>query len=202
MDEISSNIKKPRIPIKVNNIQVNFCKNPLCNNYGIPASTENQTKLSNANKDNYKLSSGGRKPVTKLICKSCSELFPVKSNQGIYDELKRIEAYLKEVVDVSCPNTSCENNSISTKSRNDAYQSFGKTKSGSRRYLCKSCRKTFSVKQATTGQKQPHKNNLIFKLLMNKSPLRRICEVADIGMATVYAKIDFLHNQCMAFVSE
>lgn len=34
---------------------------------------------------------------------------------------------------------------------------------------------------------------------MNKSPLKRICEVADVGMATVYAKIDFLHQQCIAF---
>ncbi|WP_246540438.1 hypothetical protein [sulfur-oxidizing endosymbiont of Gigantopelta aegis] len=202
MDKISSDIKQPRIPVEINDIQVNFCKNPLCQNYGVPASTESQVKLHKSQKDCYKLSSGSRKPVTKLICKSCNELFPVKSNQGIWDELQRIEEYLKETPEVSCPDNSCKNNLISIKLGKEFYQSFGKTKSGSSRYRCKSCKKTFSVKQSTTGQKQPHKNNLIFKLLMNKSPLRRICEVADVGMATVYAKIDFLHKQCMTFVSE
>ena len=37
---------------------------------------------------------------------------------------------------------------------------------------------------------------------MNKLPFRRICEVADVGMPTIYNKIDFLHRQCLAFVAE
>ena len=35
---------------------------------------------------------------------------------------------------------------------------------------------------------------------MNKMPLRRICETADLQMPSVYAKIDFLRSQCLAFV--
>ena len=53
---------------------------------------------------------------------------------------------------------------------------------------------------STTGQKQPHKNRLIFQLLMNKSPFRRICEIANIAPGTLYPKLDFLHRQCLAFV--
>lgn len=34
---------------------------------------------------------------------------------------------------------------------------------------------------------------------MNKMPLKRICEVADIQMPSVYAKIDFLWDQSLAF---
>lgn len=37
---------------------------------------------------------------------------------------------------------------------------------------------------------------------MNKSPFRRICEVADIGPESLYGKIDFIHRQCLAFVAE
>jgi hypothetical protein len=34
---------------------------------------------------------------------------------------------------------------------------------------------------------------------MNKMPLKRICEAADLQMPSVYAKIDFLRSQCLAF---
>lgn len=53
---------------------------------------------------------------------------------------------------------------------------------------------------ATVEQKQPHKNRLIFQLLMNRSPFRRLCEIADIAPGTLYPKLDFLHRQCLAFV--
>ncbi len=36
---------------------------------------------------------------------------------------------------------------------------------------------------------------------MNKSPMRRICEVADIGAPALYGKIAFLHEQCLAFAA-
>ncbi|MFO1207547.1 MAG: hypothetical protein U1E63_17790, partial [Burkholderiales bacterium] len=35
----------------------------------------------------------------------------------------------------------------------------------------------------------------------NKSPFRRICEVADIDPKTLYGKIEFLHRQCLAFAA-
>ncbi len=36
---------------------------------------------------------------------------------------------------------------------------------------------------------------------MNKTPFQRICEVADIRMGTVYAKLDFFHRQSLAFAA-
>jgi len=191
-----------RIPIENDGVQVNFCKNPLCDNYGVPASTKRQPRgpgASTRGRDNYKLS---KKQRVTLICGYCGETFPVKSNLAIAQEVKRHGDYLMPTNQVTCPNNKCRNHMVSISVGKQAYQSFGKTKSGSPRYRCKVCKKTFSVKRATTGQKQPHKNKIIFKLLMNKSPFRRICEVADISMSTVYNKIDFIHKQCLAFVAE
>jgi transposase-like protein len=185
----------PRISLSSGEIQVNFCKNPVCDNYGVAASQSSRG-------DNYHLTAGSKKPVAKLICKCCGEQFPVKSNQGIDEEINRLGAYLKPLDEPTCPSESCNNYTVGISAGKTAYQSFGKTKSGSPRYRCKSCKKSFSVKQATTGQKEPHKNKLIFKLLMNKSPFRRICEVADVTMPTIYSKIDFLHRQCLAFAGE
>lgn len=82
-----------------------------------------------------------------------------------------------------------------------AYQGYGITRAGSQRYRCKACGKTFAAGKSTTGHKQPHKNKAVFALLMNKSPFRRICEVADIHPETLYGKIDFLHEQCRAFAA-
>lgn len=42
---------------------------------------------------------------------------------------------------------------------------------------------------------------MIFSLLMNKSPMRRICEVADIHPETLYQRIDFFYRQCQAFAA-
>lgn len=142
--------------------------------------------------------SGAGIPV--LACRLCGEFPPIKSNAAINEERSRLLTDLAERPEVTCPDEACPNHAVPV-SRTDPYQSFGLTKSGSRRYRCKSCRKTFSVGKSTTGHKQPHKNRLIFSLLMNKSPLRRICEVADIGPEGLYGKIEFLYRQSLAFAA-
>ena len=119
---------------------------------------------------------------------------------AINEEQSRFLADIAERPVASCPNDTCQNHPVPI-TQQDAYQSFGLTKSGSQRYRCKSCRKTFAVGKSTTGHKQPHKNRLIFSVLMNKSPLRRICEVADIGPEGLYGKIEFLHRQSLAFAA-
>jgi len=62
--------------------------------------------------------------------------------------------------------------------------------------------KTFSVgKKATLKQKFPHKNKTLFKLIVNKSPIQRMLEVAEIGAGTYYGKLEFFHNQALAFLA-
>ena len=195
----------PRVPLEYDGIQVNFCKNPLCKNFGVPVSTEKKARGPGAklkNKDTYTLGSKFQGNIVKFKCTLCGEAPPAKSNKAIAEELERFAACISTPSLPSCPILMCSNNAVSISVGKTAYQSFGKTKSGSHRYRCKSCNKTFSIKKPTTGQKQPHKNKMIFKLLMNKSPFRRICEVADISMSTVYNKIDFIHQQCLAFANE
>lgn len=150
-------------------------------------------------KDRYTLSGSG-KNVPVLKCLSCNEYPPLKSNLAIAQELGRLASYLAPLPEPSCPNDNCGNHHIGISNKTH-YASFGKTRSGSQRYKCKACNKTFAVANATTGQKQPHKNRIVFSLLMNKMPFRRICEAADIGPQTLYAKIDFLHEQCLAFAA-
>lgn len=110
--------------------------------------------------------------------------------------------YLMPPTPPSCPDKDCTNHAISISASSTHYYRNGKSEIGSPRYRCRACGKTFSTPAASTSrQRIPYKNKQIFKLLMNKSPLSRICEVADVDIQTVYHRIDFIHKQCMAFVS-
>lgn len=180
-------------------VQVNFCKKPTCSNYGVPAS-QKPAKGEGATPDGYAVVSAGKGfPVLK--CHACGEYPPLKSNAGIQEELERLSAYLEPAPGPSCPNDACCNHGVSISAGKAAYQSFGKTAAGAKRYRCKACGKTFADSPPATNQRTSHKNKMIFTLLMNKMPIRRICEAADVNPKTVYDKINFLHNQCLAFVS-
>lgn len=205
MTKKSSSGKKPRVPLQAGGIQVNFCKQPSCENFGRPAATTSQSRgrrVKTETRDSYKKFSSGR-GVPHLQCLRCGKSLPIKSNQGIREELERISQYLLPPAETSCPRSECPNHGIPVSTGNGAYASFGKTKSGSRRFRCNQCYKTFSLKStSTTRQKLPHKNRLVFELLMNRVPFRRILQIADISAPTLYSKIDFIHQQCLAFVRE
>ena len=186
------------MPADADGIQVNFCKNPACSNYGVtPKATVLRGRTDQGLQDSYLVQAAGGIPV--LHCRECGETPPVKSNTAIAEELARYLKDLEIAPEPSCPDESCANHTVPI---GKGYRSIGLSPSGSRRYRCNLCKKTFSVGKSTTGHKQPHKNRLIFSLLMNKAPMRRICEVADIGPESVYGKIDFLHRQCLAFAAD
>ena len=56
--------------------------------------------------------------------------------------------------------------------------------------------------RSTLRQRQADKNELILRLLVNKSPMRRICEVADINPAVLYQRIGFFHRQCVQIAAD
>lgn len=201
MGKISCQANKPRIPAAEGDIQVNFCKNPPCPNFGVPASTKKQPRGPGAKlrgRDKYVVNATESQWPT-LKCLQCNEHPPIKSNYGIYEEFLRLTEYLKLFPIPSCPNPSCTNHSRGIDLGKAYYYSFGTTKGGSKRYRCKICGKTFSIGKSTVRQRKPHLNKLIFKLLMNKSPFRRICEIADISPQTLYDKMAFLYKQCQIF---
>lgn len=183
-------------------IQVNFRKNPRCANYGVPSTLQkgaHRSKAVAAPGTEYTLAAHG-KDTPSLVCRLCAEAPPIKSNQGIAEELARMLSYMVPPTSVSCPALNCVNYGIPVGPRSKHYYSNGKTETGSPRYKCRACGKTFSTPAVSTSrQRVPHKNKHIFQLLMNKSPLSRICEVAGVDINNVYHRIDFVHKRCLAF---
>lgn len=186
-----------RIPPEHGGIQVNHCKSPVCVNYGIPPG---QSSVRGSN--SYTLDSRN-KGISSCICTSCGEGFPLKSNLGIAEEVERMASYLSPLSAVCCRNEVCANHTDQVPvGTAGAYASFGKTAIGNPRWRCSVCGKTFSQNtKVTARQREHHKNKAIFKLLVNKMPVRRIIEVADIHPKTFYHRLDFLHRQCQAFAA-
>lgn len=200
----------PRIPPEVAGIQVNFCKNPGCSNFGVSASVEKQPRGPGARergRDSYRVASGtygrNRKGTPVIICLKCNEAPPIKSNQGINEERERMAAYLTPSPEPSCPNEGCPNHGVGVKRCKGNYQSYGTTAAGSPRFLCRRCGKTFSVRTHKPAKNHllPHKNSEVFGMLVNAVPMRRICKIARISQKTLYDKIRFLHRQTMTFVA-
>lgn len=201
----SSGAGRPRIPHEAAGIQVNFCKNPACKNFGVPAAAKlGRYRVGHARNqalgESYSITGTG-KGTSALKCLLCGEMPSIKSNLAIAEEYFRLRDYLKSQPEPSCPASTCVNHRVGIRTFADGYKRSGKTHSGSQRYRCKSCGTTFAVGKSTRYQKRPHKNKQIFMLLMNKSPFRRIIEVAGISAPTLYKKIDFFYEQCRKFAA-
>lgn len=97
----------------------------------------------------------------------------------------------------SCPTPDCENRNRAVSAGRRYFQRFGYTRSKSARWRCKACGALFSVAQrAGLRQRKTDKNPMIFTLLVNKSPMRRICKVLGIAPPTLYQRIGYFEQQC------
>jgi len=194
----------PPYPSDENSLQVNCCKKVGCKNFGVWPSTDYSNPYAGAR---YRKASGSGGAIG-LQCLECNISFPMKSNQGIIEELERISSYLYQEVPVrGCPIETCPNYTVDVSAGSKYFISWGKTRSGSKRYQCKECKrhghkKIFSVNERPTfRQKKPGKNEQIFLALVNKSVYNRMFEAVKTGPGTVYGKIDFFYRQCRAFAA-
>jgi transposase-like protein len=193
-------VEKTRIPVESNGIQYNFCKNPKCEQFGVPA-----LQVGIRGNNTYNLTGadyGTGVNVPMLRCNCCNEHLSMKSNIGIAEELDRLSAYLSiHQKTTCCTNAECTNKTIPVGTKK-AYRSFGCTAGGAKRYRCNACKKTLSIAKPTQGQHDTTLNVEIFKLLVNKVPLSRIINILNISWSVLYSRLDFIHKQCLAFASE
>ena len=186
-------------------LQVNFCKNPRCANYGVPPAVAvkyaRRAKAGAAPGVDYRLGAFGA-GLPNLHCLLCKESIPLKSNLGVVEELTRLLAPFVDRAPLCCPRPGCSNAAVSAPNP-AAYYRFGKTEGGSARYRCRACKKTFSEPlRATLRQREPRKNVPVLTSLMNKMPLTRITEAHGISPQTVYDKLDFFAKQAEAFAAK
>ncbi|MCQ1056555.1 hypothetical protein LRP52_00555 [Photobacterium sp. ZSDE20] len=196
-----------RLPLPHDGVQVNFCKNPACKNFAEPPLFSNRFDNeglplpAGSRTDPLYKKSGASNGECSLHCKECDGYSAIKSNEGVKEELDRISAYLKPK-ELSCPNEECDNHKLPISSNSTAYKKSGKTKSGSQRYQCLSCKKTFSDTNHRRSQRRSEVNKRLYLSIVNKVPVRRACEMLEIAPDTYYRKLDFLHEQALTYIRE
>ena len=192
-----------RVPLPADGIQVNFCKNPACVNFGMPAETVAQPlgfSARKGRKDRYIRT--GDKDGRSLYCQACKETVPIKSNQGISEELQRMMAFFAPIESVGCKTDKCVNNGVSLAQGGNHYIAAGHTKAGSQRFRCKACCKLFSIPLAANlRQRKVGKSVEVFRLLMLKNGIRKTAKYARIAPSTVLDMLGLIHRQCMLFAA-
>lgn len=192
-----------RVPAPIDGIQANSCRNVGCPNFGVPPRIEagSGRKRGDEEADGYVLIGHAKRAgQRKLRCKHCGEVLSLKSNLGIKEEIDRISAGTQPAA-TACETSGCENAGRTVGVHPDCYWSHGRTPSGAPRYRCKACRKTVTDSSGRRQQRKSHENKSVFRLLINKSPIRAIARVTDLSPKAVYDKIDFIHEKCMEFVA-
>ena len=99
----------------------------------------------------------------------------------------------------ACPNDKCMTYGLPWSTHQDHYYQHGKTATGEPRFRCRHCGSTFSAGLPIRRQRRPELNAEVYKLLINKVPMRRICEVLDINPATLYNKLSYLDHVATDF---
>ncbi len=194
--------KKRPIPDPHNGIQVNFCRNPGCSNFGIPPDPHQKTGgrgNTAQGADGYKINGDGQ-GTSSLLCHHCGKSSRMKSNKAVYEEYRRQGGILFSFAPVRCRDQSCENhepgNEISAR-----FQRFGATSTGAPRFRCRKCGKTCSVPSATSRQRRTSVNAMVFRMLVNKVAVSRMLEMTGLSVGGLYRKIDFIHRQCLLFAA-
>ena len=195
---------------KTYKLNYNVCMNPLCKNYGLPQKSYNTTRKPSR----YGLT--GDKITTSFRCNEDKEnpdgiptlgcyTMPI-SHWSLIDEIDR----LHRINALEPVNKEYEFHKIGclisyTPFDSDEFYKKGKNSAGSQRYQCKWCKKITSVlpnktQRTNFNQKRNDILPLFAKLLVNKVPINRTCDVLEIGKGTYYQKLEWLYRCCLEFL--
>ena len=184
-------------------LQVNHCRSPHCDNYGLAAKSEPVKSGPSAGRDpGYKVHSTSRGAVPSIRCKACLDNPPMKSNAGIAAELERLietGGLLTAEEMVGCKNPACDACGDAIASHPKTYRRKGATSYGAKRWQCKRCGSTLVVNPRPVRLHDANRRLAVdvFSRIANKSPVRGTTRGAKLRSSTAYYTIlDFIHARC------
>lgn len=195
-------------------IQFNRCTNPFCKWFG-----ETQKEYSDVKykPSRYRLE-GSKKYGSQFIkCYPDPTGSPIGttwsctctpfSNWSVAEEIMRL-ATMDRVKDIekvyNFHREDCPNQGLTPFESPKEFYKRGKSTGNSQKWQCKSCGKMTNVlpsrRESTTyGQKR---NDILPSLaaqLLNRTPVKRTCEILKIGSQTYYSKLEWLYRRCLEF---
>ena len=149
----------PRVPLPAaidvvgqqRTVQVNHCRMPNCDNFGLPARHQHGKRGPSKDRDmHYKVHSTAKGTVPSVRCKSCHDNPPIKSNEAIAAEVRRMVDLgglhtCEETV--ACRNSCCGNSERPIAYHRSDYQKVGTLPNGGQYYRCKNCGRQMLVSE-------------------------------------------------------
>lgn len=212
---LSKSSKRPRrklaavLPPAEPGLEANFCRNPNCQNFGLPPDRDPSRKHNlptEAMIGRYILVSS--KGETALKCCACGRIGSMLSNVALADEISRLRWANGALKPESCPKKICENHSRPACRYPNEYYANGQTRSGTERLRCRRCGGSLTV-----GERRPRRrpkpkkgkkavapiNKDIVLDLVNRAAMRAIMRKCGITADTLYDRIAFIHERMIAF---
>lgn len=195
--------------------QFNFCVNPYCKWHGLQQERFTDVK---GKPSRYILTSSGYDMRKMIQCKpdpinpNIGATFRCKSaalsNWSITEEIERlvrINSVKNEEPDYIFHKEECPHEANTPFEMPALFYKQGKSSTGSQQWQCKTCKKKTTIrpnsKQTVIYKQKRSEINLLFtKLLLNKEPITRTCEVLGIGSGTYYDKLEFVYRRCLEFL--
>lgn len=200
----SAGARKRRLPSSSFGIDLNFCRNPACPQFGIhPDPYDRRGQKGHLVKSNF---SHGvvntRDGDLTFRCGACGKSSVVKNNRAVVEEYRRLRERQKAGLrEHSCQNEACRSHGRPLSKHPELYLKAGRTEIGTPRWKCRACGSTFSVGNPTRQQRMSHLNGQVLRLLVNGMPISKITEITGLSPRDVYRKIDFIHGRVQAFTA-
>jgi transposase-like protein len=195
-------------------IQFNRCINPFCKWFG---ETQKEYSKVKYKPHRYRLEGSKKYGSQNIRCYpdptgstigttwncNCTPF----SNWSVAEEISRL-ATMDRVKDVekeyNFHREACSNKDLTPIDNPKDFYKRGKSTGNSQKWQCKACGKMTNVlpsrRQSTTyGQKR---NDILPSLaaqLLNRTPVKRTCEILQIGSQTYYSKLEWLYRRCLEF---
>tara|TARA_R110000787_G_scaffold64644_1_gene145845 strand:- start:103 stop:1836 length:1734 start_codon:yes stop_codon:yes gene_type:complete len=200
----SAKAGKRRIPLPFFGVDVNFCRNAQCAQFGVHPDPRDGRGLglSSANANFPRGTVVGKGDKKAFTCGSCGVESVLKNNRAIVEEYTRLRRLQRPSgAGKSCQKEECLSYGRSVDECPQLYWRSGRTSTGHQRYSCKRCRSTFTVGNPARNHRRQSKNGQVLKLLVHGNSLSKISEIADLAPRDVYRKLDFIYDRVRDFTA-
>jgi transposase-like protein len=196
-------------------IEMNTCTDPFCKWFGLPQTRfetvkhkPSRYKLIGSRKYGSQSIACNHDPVSPTVGVVTNSTTQPLSNWSIAEEIARL-ATNDSVCDIKPEykfhKEGCINEHLTPFENPKAFYKQGKSSAKSQKWQCKECKKNTNVlpKREETTTYHQKRNDILHSfahLVVNRTPVRRACEILQIGSKTYYDKLEILYRRCLEFL--